>query len=226
MADQKTDQMYERLRSKWQDAARANGYQSDRFFLSEQAKVLSALDPELEPVIDLACGSGLMVLPLTDTHQEVYGLDFNVDACVSARKRGLQVIRGDAFRLPFADASVGQLVNCQFLNQQTSANTARFIAECARVLKGGGRLVMTWRHARSLLHRTATAWLKLRQDPAATFPQFVHPPREISALAQANDLDVDRMQVTLPLQGAGNLATTHPLANAVGASYFTVLRKQ
>ena len=121
MADQHTDKMYDALRSQWGKHARANGYQLNSFFLSEQAIVLSALQEKQFPIVDLACGSGLMVLPIATDQNQIFGLDFNADACSGARTLGLNVVRGDVFHLPFADDSVGQLVNCQFLNQQPNA---------------------------------------------------------------------------------------------------------
>lgn len=224
MADRETDQLYGTLRSRWGADARANGYQLDTFFRSEQNLVLSALT-DLLPIVDVACGSGLMILPARDTHPEVFGLDYNQDACTAAASNDLPVTRGDAFNLPFGDATIGQIVNCQFLNQQDNFNTERFLAETGRVLKPGGRLVITWRHARSLLHRTATLWLKARQDPAAAFPQYVHPASQIAETAEANGLKILKLEVTWPFKTQTNMAPDTFLSGFVGASLFMVAER-
>ena len=226
MADQQTNKMYDALRSQWGKRARANGYQLNSFFLSEQSIVLSALQENQFPIVDLACGSGLMVLPIATDQNQVFGLDFNADACNGARTLGLSVVRGDVFQLPFADDSVGQLVNCQFLNQQPIAETDAFLSECSRVLNTGGRLVITWRHAQSWLHRLATVWLKLRRDPAAEFPQYTHPINDIEQVAASYQLRAVTREVTYPFKRAANMTPKHALANVLGASFFAVFVKQ
>ncbi len=225
MADKATDALYDRLRGRWTTAARANGYQLDAFFRAEQATVLGAVAPGLEPIVDVACGSGLMTLPLLAAGRSVWGIDFNVDACAHAHARGLTMVRGDAMALPFADASIGQIINCQFLNQQDASATRRFLAESARVLYPGGRLLLTWRHARSGLHRAASWWLRLRRDPAAAFPQFEHPLDETRDQAAELGLQAERCEVTWPLRRASNMAPDARLANLLGASFFAVMTR-
>ena len=226
MADKKTDALYAPLRGKWGDQSRANGYQLQAFFDAEQNIVLSALHSDLQPIVDVACGSGLMVLPQINANNYVLGVDYNVQACTRAAVNGLPVLRGDAFRLPFSSGSIGQIVNCQFLNQQNDENTKKFVRECARVLKPGGQLVMTWRHAESWLHKGAAIWLKLRRDPAADFPQYTHPLLEIENLAATHGLLQRRGEITWPLRRKNNLQPSNWLADIVGASLFAVFEKQ
>lgn len=225
MADRDTDRLYNTLRSNGGGEARGNGYQLDRFFRAEQATVLSALT-DLTPVVDIGCGSGLLIQPAAREGADVYGLEYNLDACHTAHSNGLSIIRGDAFKLPFADASIGQIVNCQFLNQQDNADTRRFLAECGRVLKPGGRLILTWRHARSWLHRSASVWLRLRKDPAAAFPQFVHPAAQVSREITTHGMIVRCLEVTWPFNADTRLAHNSLLAGLIGASYFMVAEKR
>ena len=158
MADQHTDGLYAEIRQKFgQSGAGANGYQMRSFFRREQALLYSLLGHADLPVLDIACGSGLMLASLPSGRGEVIGLDYNQLACIDAKRNGLTVLRGDAFSLPFVNGSIAQVVNCQFLNQQSNENTRQFIEEVARVLKPGGRLVLFWRYADSLFHRLCGA---------------------------------------------------------------------
>ena len=223
MADTRTDEMYGALRSNWRQRSRANGYQLEGFFRAEQRLILNALADDSYPIVDIACGSGLMILPRRSS--DVVGIDYNEEACRSAVENGLPTIRGDAFQLPLAQESVGQIVNCQFLNQQNDADTERYLRECYRVLKPGGRLIMTWRHASSWLHRLATVYLRLRRDPAAAFVQYTHACGQVTGLAESLGFEVETVSVTKPYPSRRNLKTDSFLASIMGASFFMVARR-
>lgn len=227
-ADRDVDARYGWLRDRHGGGApQANGYLLSSFFEREQRLLLSRLDRHAGPFLDIACGSGLMLAPLAAEGLTVHGLDFNEEACGAARDNGIAVIRGDAFNLPFADASIGQIVNCQFLNQQTTEQARRFIAESARVLRPGGQVLILWRHARSLLH-VATHGLfgifdRVTGKPA--FPQFVHPLARVAADARGCGLEVRHRAVTLPAFRPATIGPDNPLAAILGASLFIVLAK-
>ncbi len=230
MADRNTDRLYHYLRSRHGErGVGGNGYQFEFFFRREQRLLFSLLDPLPFPLLDVACGSGLMVQPLLRVRQpnQVVGVDFNEDACRDARCNGLQVLRGDAFHLPFADGSFRTVVNSQFLNQQTPGDSEQFLREAARVLVSGGRLVMLWRHARSIIHRVAGATFhsidRLRGAPR--FPQYEHPLVEIADYARSCGLQCRDRGVSQPFFGPARLAPGHWLANIVGASLVIVLEK-
>jgi len=228
VADRHTDRLYAGLRQKFgQQGTGANGYQLGSFFRREQALLYSLLQPAAFPLVDIACGSGLMLAPFPDDGARVIGLDFNQQACLDAHNNGLAVLRGDAFELPFADQSIAQLVNCQFLNQQDSAGTQRFIGEAARVLKPGGRIVLFWRHADSLFHWLAGAlvhtgeWLR----GAPRFPQFSHSMDELEVLITGVGLTIVERMVTVPFLYSGQLKVHSLAARVVGASLVVVAEK-
>ena len=187
--------------------------------------MLASLKRDLAPILDIACGSGLMVRPLpTD---DILGLDFNQQACVDARANGIPIIRGDAFALPLADQTIGQVINCQFLNQQTSEQTQLFVAEAARVLKPGGRLILTWRHAESLIHKGAAALFEFIDGMRGCerFPQFTHPMAELESMCTAAGLTVCKKTVTPPIGFLPKLAPDNPISMLAGASLHMVADK-
>lgn len=227
-ADKDVDARYQFLRSRHGGVnPQANGYRLGSFFAREQRVLLSALDLQNGPFLDVACGSGLMLAPLLKQGYAVYGLDFNAEACAAAKQNGITILRGDAFNLPLPDGAIGQIVNCQFLNQQNSAQTQKFIEESARVLKPGGQLIILWRHARSLVHQTSHAVFTFmdRFTGQPPFPQYEHSLDEIKGFAAKAGLRPHREAVTLPFFKPDMMSAHGMAANIIGASLFIVLQK-
>ena len=66
-ADRETDALYAGMRRRFgARRAEANGYRYAGYFHREQALLLSLLDADAAVVLDVACGSGLMLEPLRD----------------------------------------------------------------------------------------------------------------------------------------------------------------
>ena len=92
-------------------------------------------------VLDIGCGTGLMLRHLRDRGWAV-GLDFSPLALAFSRKRGAtRLIRGDATQAPVRDASL-DLVTALDLAEHVE-NDQEFFAEVARILEPGGHLVLT-----------------------------------------------------------------------------------
>lgn len=224
--DRDTDRLYADMRGRHgARSACANGYRSERWFRGEQALVLELLGSRSTVVVDVGCGSGLMLEPLLGHDAFVLGVDFNADACRAARGNGLSVVRGDAFSLPLADASVDEMVSCQFFNQQRPEAVEAFVGEVARVLRPGGRAVLVWRNARALVHRVAHALLSLidRAKGRPAFPQYRHDVSDLRRYAQTAGLAVERELVALAPAGWRSNRVDGPAARAVGASNVVVL---
>ena len=227
-ADKDVDARYGFLRNRHGEVnPQANGYRLGGFFEREQRILLAALDRENGPFLDVACGSGLMLAPLLTKGHAVYGLDYNAEACLAAHGNGITILRGDAFNMPLPDNSIGQIVNCQFLNQQTQEQTRQFIEESARVLKPGGQLIILWRHARSLIHIGSHAVFTVmdRFTGQPPFPQYTHPFAEIKLFAETAGLEVKKKAVTMPFLKPEIIRINDVRANILGASLFTVLKK-
>ena len=100
---------------------------------------------EGQPVVDVGCGRGQLLAHLAKRGFEVIGVDSSPQMVEAARRRlrraGLsgQVICADARSQPFADASIGTIINTfptAFVRDE------RTWAEYARVLRPGGRWIM------------------------------------------------------------------------------------
>ncbi|NQU09056.1 MAG: class I SAM-dependent methyltransferase, partial [Candidatus Abyssubacteria bacterium] len=100
------------------------------------------LDP---PVLDLGCGDGMFGSILFDCKPDAIdcGIDLSPEDIQKAREtrtyRSLQV--ADIQRLPFADNSIGSIFSNSVFEHLEDIDSA--LSEAVRVLKPGGKLVLT-----------------------------------------------------------------------------------
>ena len=67
---------------------------------------VSAVASKGERVLDVGCGTGRFMLPLTEAGIDAYGLDISTGMLRRAREKGLYTLaRGDATALPFSDGA-------------------------------------------------------------------------------------------------------------------------
>ncbi len=142
--------------------------------------VTSALDllPG-ERVLDLAAGTATSSAALARTGADVVGCDFSLGMLhVGARAghEGVELVAGDALRLPFRDGAF-DAVTISF-GLRNTADPALALAELLRVTRPGGRLVVcefshpTWSPFRTvydeyLMRALPTVASRVSSDPAA-----------------------------------------------------------
>lgn len=96
------------------------------------------LPPE-SVVLDLACGTGDLCRELQGRGYRPLGVDRSAGMLAAARTT-VPLVRGDCLKLPFATGSVDGIV-CGFALRNFLALDP-FLAECARVLRPGGRVAL------------------------------------------------------------------------------------
>ncbi|MEM7469151.1 MAG: class I SAM-dependent methyltransferase [Pseudomonadota bacterium] len=200
-ADTEVNSLYENLRAKHGSGnSRANGYLWHGYFLREQEILFSLMNPSAQVVLDVGCGSGLMVSPLRQCRELVAGIDFNEHACADAQMNGLAVTRGDAFELPYVSNSIDELVCCQFFNQQPQASVIRLLAEAARVLSPNGRVILIWRNGEAHIHRAALFLAKMVSavNRGPLFPYENHSIDNVIEYAQPFTLVAEYCAVSFP----------------------------
>jgi SAM-dependent methyltransferase len=103
-----------------------------------------AITPDLR-LLDVGCGSGLALRLAADRGASVTGLDASSGLLEHARRRvpGAPLVQGELEQLPFADGSFDVVTG--FNSFQYAAQPAVALAEAARVLAPGGRvLYLNW----------------------------------------------------------------------------------
>ena len=85
--------------------------------------------------IDLGCGEGILVEEYRERGFDIVGLDFNYESS--------HVIRGDMTRLQFEDASFDLALALDVIEHLHFEQQSQALAEIWRILKPGGRAILT-----------------------------------------------------------------------------------
>jgi len=121
-----------------------------------------------ESVLDVGCGTGTLAIDLARAGLRTIGIDGDPDvlrrAAEKAREAGveLDLRKGLADAIPLVDVSVDRVVCSLVLHHLPLATKTRTLAECRRVLRPGGRLVVAdWGRATDPLARAGFLGLQL-----------------------------------------------------------------
>lgn len=126
-----------------EDEIRKSAALEDRhWWYSERRAMLRRRLRGLTPgrALDVGCGGGGNTAVLRDLGWRVTGLEYSPEAARLARSRGLPILRGDARRLPVADASHDLVISTDMWEHID--DDAAVAAETARVLRPGGELLV------------------------------------------------------------------------------------
>ena len=149
----------------------------DRGWRRAVAEALALQPGEL--VLDLAAGTATSSAALASTGAHVVGCDFSLGMLQVGRRAGhagVDLVAGDALRLPFADASFDAVTISFGLRNTADLDVA--LAELRRVTRPGGRLVVcefshpTWAPFRQvyvnyLMRALPAVATRVSSDPAA-----------------------------------------------------------
>ena len=98
-------------------------------------------------VLDIACGSGYGTAYLSRFAGHVYGVDISSDAVAYAEGRygrpNLRFLQGDVSQIPLDSGSVDLVVSFETIEHVEEASQHAFLAEAKRVLRPGGRLIVS-----------------------------------------------------------------------------------
>lgn len=152
---------------------------------AREIELVLSLLPPFQRALDLACGTGRLTQVLAQRGCAI-GLDASRAMLTEARREShLALAQGDAFALPFADASFDAVVALRVLFH--FADVESLLREAARVVTTRGVIVFdtyVW---------SPRAWLPL--DPARWGGGvFVHPPAQIERVAAGLGWQVARRE--------------------------------
>ena len=117
-------------------------------------------------LLDVGCGSGDWLLEMRQRGWTVEGFDFDENAVKLARQKGLKVECGSLEEQNYAADSFDAITLNHVIEHVP--DPVRTLAECARILKPGGKLVLFTPNTTSLGHR----WFK-------EFWRGLEPPRHL-----------------------------------------------
>ncbi len=101
------------------------------------------IPPASEPgavLVDLACGGGLMAPHAARLGYRHVGIDLNLAGLRTAREHGVLPVRGSVLEVPLADGCTDVVVAGEVLEHVE--DDVAVLAECARLLRPGGTLVI------------------------------------------------------------------------------------
>jgi ubiquinone/menaquinone biosynthesis C-methylase UbiE len=148
--------------------------------------------PERSQVLDAACGTGRHTAFLAARGHAVIGVDASPEMLERARAKvpGARFLHGELDRLPLDDRSVDAAVCALALSHSRDIRPA--VAELARVLRPGGRLVVSNPHP---LATGLLGWRATVSDAAgriAVIPEYPHSHAEYIDAFRAAGLEVRR----------------------------------
>ncbi len=103
-------------------------------------------------VLEVGCGTGLILQRIAPLAERAIGIDVSAGMLERAAARNLEVVRGDARRLPFVDEAFD--VVCSFKMLAHIPNVERAVREMARVTRPGGHLLLEFYNPWSIRYLT------------------------------------------------------------------------
>lgn len=126
-------------------------YRRDRFSDPQMKQIMHTLNPkETDSILDLGCGVGDYTKALGEYTKHVIGIDLSVSEAekkyptINFRAHDLNT------PLPFEDDSFDMLVSINLIEHLQDEK--RFLNECIRVLKPGGKIAITTANLDFILH--------------------------------------------------------------------------
>jgi 2-polyprenyl-3-methyl-5-hydroxy-6-metoxy-1,4-benzoquinol methylase len=102
-------------------------------------------------LLEIGCGAGAMLETMASRGWEAVGVDFDENAVAIARSRGRSVYPGGVFEQNFPDESFDAIVMNHVIEHVSAPR--ELLAECRRVLRKGGALVIITPNPGGFLHR-------------------------------------------------------------------------
>jgi 2-polyprenyl-6-hydroxyphenyl methylase/3-demethylubiquinone-9 3-methyltransferase len=129
---------YDELADQWWQAS--GGFAALHWLAASRAEHIPPAPGPDALLVDLACGGGLMAPHVARLGYRHVGVDLGMSGLRVARDHGVTPVRGSVLAVPLADGCADVVVAGEVLEHV--ADDAQVIAECARLLRPGGTLVI------------------------------------------------------------------------------------
>jgi ubiquinone/menaquinone biosynthesis C-methylase UbiE len=163
------------------DRGRERGYHK---LIDDQAAAIVEPFGRGKRVLEVGCGTGLVLQRVAAFAQEAIGVDLSPGMLEHARRRGLNVQEANCYELPFADASFDVAYSYKVLAHVPDIERA--MRELSRVVKPGGHVIVDVYNRHSLRYLTKK-WFgpratSQRFDEAAITTRFESPEQALARL--------------------------------------------
>jgi 2-polyprenyl-6-hydroxyphenyl methylase/3-demethylubiquinone-9 3-methyltransferase len=129
---------YDELAGDWWEPA--GGFAMLHWLAASRAEHIPPAPSPDAVLVDLACGGGLMAPHVARLGYRHVGVDLGLAGLRVAREHGVAPVRGSVLAVPLADGCADVVLAGEILEHV--ADDERVIAECARLLRPGGTLVI------------------------------------------------------------------------------------
>jgi 2-polyprenyl-6-hydroxyphenyl methylase/3-demethylubiquinone-9 3-methyltransferase len=129
---------YDELADQWWEAS--GGFAMLHWLAASRAEHLPPAASPGAVLVDLACGGGLMAPHAARLGYRHVGVDLGLAGLAVARQHGTLPVRGSVLAVPLADGCADVVVAGEILEHVD--DDVGVLAECARLLRPGGTLVI------------------------------------------------------------------------------------
>jgi 2-polyprenyl-6-hydroxyphenyl methylase/3-demethylubiquinone-9 3-methyltransferase len=129
---------YDGLADQWWEAS--GGFAALHWLATSRAEHIPPAPGPDAVLVDLACGGGLMAPHAARLGYRHVGVDLGVPGLRVAREHGVLVVGGSVLAVPLADGCADVVVAGEILEHVE--DDVGVLAECARLLRPGGTLVL------------------------------------------------------------------------------------
>jgi 2-polyprenyl-6-hydroxyphenyl methylase/3-demethylubiquinone-9 3-methyltransferase len=129
---------YDGLADQWWEPS--GGFAMLHWLAASRAERIPPAEHPGAVLVDLACGGGLMAPHVAERGYRHIGVDLGDAGLRIARQHGVAPVRASVFAVPLADGCADVVVAGEVLEHVT--DDEQVIAECARLLRPGGMLVI------------------------------------------------------------------------------------
>jgi 2-polyprenyl-6-hydroxyphenyl methylase/3-demethylubiquinone-9 3-methyltransferase len=129
---------YDELADQWWEGS--GGFAALHWLAASRAENIPPARHAGAVLVDLACGGGLMAPHVARLGYRHIGVDLGLAGLQVAREHGVTPVRGSVLAVPLADGCADVVVAGEVLEHVV--DDGQVIAECARLLRPGGTLVI------------------------------------------------------------------------------------
>ena len=143
-------------------------------------------------LLEVGCGSGLMLKAMQDKGWDVAGVDPDPIAIKNAKSKGLIVYQGILADQKFSDDSFDAIALSHVIEHVS--DPLSLLRECERILKPGGHLVVITPNSKSLCHQLYKSnWLSL--DPPRHL--YIFNLETLRQLSRKADFQNEKLETTI-----------------------------